>query len=301
MAAGCGLTRAVAPAQSVAFGAACPLPRLPMTSARRTPPAPIAGAPLPRAGLLLLGFALGGFIDGILLHQVLQWHHLLSAVDDGAIPLAVQITADGLFHLLMYALALGGFWLTWRGRSGLAHGARGRTVASIALVGFFLWQLVDLAVFHWVLRIHRVRMDTSQPLAWDLGWFAVFGLVPLALAWWLKRSAAGGGGPGSGTPSGRGTTAAATLGCAALLTGGWAALPSGESDQLLVVFRPGIHAAQASAALGRVDGRVMWVDREGLVWSIRTAEPAAALRLYGQGAMLVSHSPLGLGCVSWFR
>ena len=32
-----------------------------------------------RAGLLL-GFAMGGFFDGILLHQILQWHHLLSAI-----------------------------------------------------------------------------------------------------------------------------------------------------------------------------------------------------------------------------
>nr|WP_314623119.1 DUF2243 domain-containing protein [uncultured Noviherbaspirillum sp.] len=29
----------------------------------------------------LIGIALGGFFDGILLHQVLQWHHLLSLVD----------------------------------------------------------------------------------------------------------------------------------------------------------------------------------------------------------------------------
>lgn len=27
-----------------------------------------------------IGFSLGGFFDGILLHQVLQWHHLLSRV-----------------------------------------------------------------------------------------------------------------------------------------------------------------------------------------------------------------------------
>lgn len=28
----------------------------------------------------IIGFALGGFFDGILLHQVLQWHHLFSLV-----------------------------------------------------------------------------------------------------------------------------------------------------------------------------------------------------------------------------
>ena len=29
---------------------------------------------------IVLGFALGGFFDGIVLHQILQWHHLLSLV-----------------------------------------------------------------------------------------------------------------------------------------------------------------------------------------------------------------------------
>jgi uncharacterized membrane protein len=27
---------------------------------------------------LLLGLGLGGFIDGIVMHQILQWHHLLT-------------------------------------------------------------------------------------------------------------------------------------------------------------------------------------------------------------------------------
>jgi uncharacterized membrane protein len=28
--------------------------------------------------VLLLGIGLGGFFDGIVLHQILQWHHMLS-------------------------------------------------------------------------------------------------------------------------------------------------------------------------------------------------------------------------------
>ncbi|WP_460744124.1 DUF2243 domain-containing protein [Mariniluteicoccus endophyticus] len=28
---------------------------------------------------ILLGIGLGGFLDGILLHQILQWHHMLSS------------------------------------------------------------------------------------------------------------------------------------------------------------------------------------------------------------------------------
>ena len=33
--------------------------------------------PLVAAGILL-GAGLGGFVDGILLHQILQWHNMLS-------------------------------------------------------------------------------------------------------------------------------------------------------------------------------------------------------------------------------
>ena len=31
----------------------------------------------PLRPLLLTGFGLGAFLDGIVLHQVLQWHHLV--------------------------------------------------------------------------------------------------------------------------------------------------------------------------------------------------------------------------------
>ncbi|WP_201270039.1 DUF2243 domain-containing protein [Sinorhizobium meliloti] len=34
------------------------------------------------AGCFALGVSIGGFFDGILLHQVLQWHHLLSGIGD---------------------------------------------------------------------------------------------------------------------------------------------------------------------------------------------------------------------------
>jgi uncharacterized membrane protein len=34
--------------------------------------------PLLRTGLVL-GVGLAGFLDGIILHQILQWHHMLSS------------------------------------------------------------------------------------------------------------------------------------------------------------------------------------------------------------------------------
>lgn len=65
----------------------------------------------------MLGFAMGGFFDGILLHQILQWHHLLSALEsDPFRDLRTQILADGIFHALMYVIMAIGFPAGWRMR-----------------------------------------------------------------------------------------------------------------------------------------------------------------------------------------
>ena len=50
-----------------------------------------------------MGLGLGGFLDGIVLHQILQWHHMLT--DTGEHPMATvagletNTLADGFFHL----------------------------------------------------------------------------------------------------------------------------------------------------------------------------------------------------------
>ena len=249
---------------------------------------------MPRAGLVLLGFALGGFFDGILLHQVLQWHHLLSAVRNGTIPLATQIAADGLFHALMYVLALLAYWMLWRRRGGLAAADHARVLA-LVLAGFVLWHLVDTVVFHWIVGIHRVRMDATLPLAWDLGWLALFGGVPAAVAWTLWRRGPGPGGPGAAR-----TTAAVVL--LAVVAASWAARsPAQVGEDVLVILAPGTRAAQALGAVGNEGGLVRWVDADGGVWAVRGLRPGSAWRLLAAGAVVAGAAPVGLGCAGWSR
>jgi len=54
------------------------------------------------------------------------------------------------------------------------------------------WHIVD-SVLHWLLAIHRIKVDSPNPLAWDLAWLVEFGLVPVTLAWWLHRRNGGDG------------------------------------------------------------------------------------------------------------
>jgi uncharacterized membrane protein len=248
-----------------------------------------------------LGFALGGFFDGILLHQILQWHHLLSNVD-AAQDMRVQIMADGLFHALMYVIAAVALVQLWRRRSVLNAPDAGCVLWGMALAGFGGWHIIDAVLSHWVTGIHRIKVDSPQPLRWDLAWFVAFGVLPALAGWWLQRKKGPGAGSGSSPPgSRRGRQAAASLGLAALMAGPIAALPSGQNDQVTVLFAPGVSPGQAFNALARVDARVLWADPSGGMWAVAMPNPSAAWGLYRDGAMLVSQSGLALGCFNWIR
>jgi uncharacterized membrane protein len=251
-----------------------------------------------RWGALLVGLALGGFFDGILLHQVLQWHHFLSNVDSPAVQdLRVQILADGLFHVLMYFVAAAGLFKLWRARQACGEPGAGAVLWGCALLGFCLWHFLDVVLAHWVAGIHRVRVDVPDPLFWDLLWLGVFGVLPLVAGWWLQR---GGGGPGGSGGSG-GKRAAAVLALAALAAGPLAAWPAGPSDQVVVLFAPGTSGAAAFSALSRLDARVLWVDGSGGLWAVQMDRPEQARALYRAGALLVGNAPVSFGCFSWLR
>ena len=135
----------------------------------------------------IIGFGLGGFFDGILLHQVLQRHHPFSPVP-GEIrrDIRMQILMDGLFHVLHYVIALAGLWPLWRGRAEFKGSGADLRLLGAVLLGFSLWQFVDIVLFHWVLAIHRIRVGVANPLAYDLGWLAVFGATTLLAGLWLR-------------------------------------------------------------------------------------------------------------------
>ena len=235
----------------------------------------------------LLGFALSGFFDGILLHQVLQWHHLLSLVPGEPYrDIKVQILADGLFHVLMYVVAAIGLWKLWKVRAAVPSGDR--ILLASAAFGFGIWNVIDATLFHWVLELHHIRLDTN-PLLWDLLWFVVFGLAFVALAWWLWR----------GTDTLGGTAGARALVLAVLVGGPVAALPPQDVDTVMVFFKPGTTPAQVFAGIDAVDGRILWAAPKGDVWALDVRDQAKTALLYRHGAYLVSNSRLAIGCVAW--
>lgn len=140
---------------------------------------------------LLLGIGFGGFVDGIVLHQLLQWHHMLS--DTAAAPattvagLRLNTLADGLFHAGSWVVALTGALLTvaaWRaGRLAPTWPVQ----IGLLLTGWGLFNVVEGVVDHLVLGVHHVRDDLGGPLSWDLGFLALGALLAVA-GWALQRT-----------------------------------------------------------------------------------------------------------------
>lgn len=132
----------------------------------------------------VLGLGLGGFLDGIVLHQILRWHHLVSSTGAGA---DANLVADGLFHAATWLLTALGVWLLWRER----RRADGRRFAGWLLLGWGAFNVADEAVFHALLDLHHIR-EGGDELAYDLAFLAL-ALVQLAAGAALVRRREEGG------------------------------------------------------------------------------------------------------------
>jgi len=138
--------------------------------------------PLIVAGIIL-GLGLSGFIDGILLHQILQWHHMLSSVkpltSDSNIDL--NMAWDGWFHALDFGLTVTGIILLWRAGSHENVDWSSETFFGSILIGAGLFDVIEGLIDHQILGIHHVKPGPNQ-LIWDLG-FLVFGTLLVLVGW----------------------------------------------------------------------------------------------------------------------
>jgi uncharacterized membrane protein len=144
-------------------------------------------APLVSAGLLL-GAGLGGFADGILFHQILQLHNMLS----GRIPVADLVSAkvnmlwDGLFHAAVWILTLLGLAQLFRaGERADAPWSR-RLLAGSMLAGWGLFNTVEGILDHMIFGLHHVHEYVLNHWPADTA-FLASGLVMLGVGAGLIR------------------------------------------------------------------------------------------------------------------
>ena len=129
---------------------------------------------------ILLGTGLGGFVDGIALHQILQWHNMLSSVrpPNDLVEMKYNMLWDGLFHAftwIMTALGVARLWTAGK-RPDVPWSTR--TFVGSLLIGWGLFNFIEGVIDHQIMGIHHVHPGEGQ-LAWDLGFLAL-GLLLIA-------------------------------------------------------------------------------------------------------------------------
>lgn len=123
---------------------------------------------------ILLGLGIGGFFDGIVLHQILQWHHMLTSAGYPANTvenLELNTLADGFFHAMTYFFTCLGIYGLWRSRQISVGDHASRLLFGAILVGWGLFNLVEGFINHHILTIHHVRSGPNEVL-WDIGFLA---------------------------------------------------------------------------------------------------------------------------------
>lgn len=149
-------------------------------------------ARFPTAAGVWLGLGLGGFFDGIVLHQVLQWHHMLTSAGfppDSVENLKVNTFWDGLFHASTYVFVAIGLSLLWRAAHRPHGWWSGKMLAGSVLIGFGIFNLAEGIVDHHILGIHHVNelAPADQWVYWDIG-FLAWGAVMLVIGWALLKA-----------------------------------------------------------------------------------------------------------------
>lgn len=145
----------------------------------------------PLSAGVFFGLGLGGFFDGIVLHQVLQWHHMLSSwypvntIEN----LELNTLWDGIFHSSTYVFVLIGLFILWRSAQRQHLYWSTELLIGSMLIGFGAFNVVEGLVDHQLLGIHHVNetVPRDQWLIWDIG-FLIWGAAMLAIGWLMVRA-----------------------------------------------------------------------------------------------------------------
>lgn len=128
----------------------------------------------------ILGVGVGGFIDGILLHQILQWHEMISnkLPPTNFISKSVNMFWDGIFHAFTLGVTVTGIILLWKLLYRQDINRSGYLFSGGLVMGWALFNLIEGIADHHLLKLHNVRETTTHVAAWNYG-FLGFSVVLL--------------------------------------------------------------------------------------------------------------------------
>lgn len=136
---------------------------------------------------LAIGIGMGGFVDGILFHQIFQFHNMLSAKipTDTLVGAKVNMVWDGLFHSLVWIATAIGIWLLWKALTRPAAVVSGKALVGSILMGWGLFNVIEGVIDHHILNLHHVYELMGQSI-WDYA-FLTWGALMIAVGWPMRK------------------------------------------------------------------------------------------------------------------
>jgi uncharacterized membrane protein len=130
----------------------------------------------------VIGIGMGAFLDGIVFHQILQVHSMLSGKVDrrSVVNLEINMFWDGVFHLFAWAATLTGVFLLWRALVRAQTRVSSDLLLGGMMLGWGAFNLVEGLVDHEILGLHHVLEDSATHLAPDLAFLALGGVLIVA-------------------------------------------------------------------------------------------------------------------------
>lgn len=130
-------------------------------------------------GAFLFGIGMIGMLDGIILHQILQWHSMYMHTTR-----PYQIVSDGIFHLIVTIVMFIATYLLRKSEE--TH--NNRLFWGSFFLGAGVFNLVEGIIDHHLLQIHHVNWFASNRFLYDI----VFDLISIGMilfGWILVRRA----------------------------------------------------------------------------------------------------------------
>jgi uncharacterized membrane protein len=136
---------------------------------------------------MAIGIGMGGFVDGIVAHQLLQIHSMISnrLPPDTVVNLEINMFWDGVFHGFTWLMTAFGIWLLWRAVKQPGAILSGRVLFGSIILGWGVFNLVEGLLDHHILQLHHV-VQRGDHLFWDVA-FLISGVVLTAAGLLIRR------------------------------------------------------------------------------------------------------------------
>jgi uncharacterized membrane protein len=137
---------------------------------------------------MILGAGLGALADGIVFHQILQLHNMLSArlPRTSLVNAEINMFWDGVFHACAWLTTALGVAMLWRATAQPRGRHAERVLAGGLLLGWGLFNVIEGVIDHALLELHHV-FENGDHLTWDMA-FLAWGAAMIGLGTALIRT-----------------------------------------------------------------------------------------------------------------